>query len=87
MILEYGRVGCENVQLHTFFQLPLSAYPATEGSRTQRALHALFFEPKDGLIAGMLELESNGALSRTGGELRFLEVGHPRAVAGATKAR
>src|SRR5207248_1859224 len=41
MIVEYARRGCESVQLHTFFQLPLSEYPATHGSRTQRALHAL----------------------------------------------
>src|SRR5205807_8077499 len=27
MILEYARCGCSAVQLHTFFQLPLSAYP------------------------------------------------------------
>ena len=87
MILEYARLGCESVQLHTFFQLPLSAYPATDGSRPQRALHALFFEPKDGLIAGMLDLESSGVLSRTGGELRFLDVCRARAVAEATKAR
>jgi hypothetical protein len=55
MILEYAQRGCESVQLHTFFQLPLDQYPATEGSRTQRALHALVFDPKDGLIAGMLD--------------------------------
>src|SRR5207253_334414 len=33
MILEYARRGCESVQLHTFFQLPLSEYAATHGSR------------------------------------------------------
>ena len=38
MILDYARRGCESVQLHTFFQLPLSEYPATHGSRPQRAL-------------------------------------------------
>jgi hypothetical protein len=74
MILEYARLGCESVQLHTFFQLPLSEYPATEGSRSQRALHALIFHPSDGLIAGMLEFESKGILERRGGELRFLDV-------------
>jgi dihydroorotate dehydrogenase len=51
MILEYARAGCESVQLHTYFQLPLSEYPATGGSRPQRALHALVFNPVDGLIA------------------------------------
>jgi hypothetical protein len=87
MILEYARCGCESVQLHTFFQLPSSVYPATVGSRPQRALHALFFEPGDGLIAAMLDLESTGVLSRVGGELRFLDVCRSRQVAEATKAR
>ena len=74
LILEYARLGCESVQLHTFFQLPLSEYPATEGSRPQRALHALVFDPKQGLIAGMLEFESEGSLERQGGELRFRDL-------------
>jgi hypothetical protein len=73
-ILEYARLGCESVQLHTYFQLPLSEYPATEGSRTQRALHTLVFHPADGLVAGILELESQGSLERQGGELRFLDL-------------
>ena len=75
MILEYARLGCESVQLHTFFQLPLSEYAATHGSRAQRALHALVFHPRDGLLAGMLELEARGALERQSGELRFLDLG------------
>jgi len=74
MILEYAKLGCESVQLHTFFQLPLSEYPATAGSRTQRALHALLFHPVSGLIAGMLDLEQSGRLQRRNGELRFLDV-------------
>ena len=74
MILEYARRGCESVQMHTFFQLPLSEYPATHGSRVQRALHALIFHPRDGLIAVMLEREARGELERLGGELRFLDL-------------
>ena len=74
MILEYARRGCESVQMHTFFQLPLSEYPATHGSRVQRALHALVFHPRDGLIAVMLEREARGELERQGGELRFLDL-------------
>jgi hypothetical protein len=74
MLLEYARLGCECAQLHTFFQLPLSEYPATSGSRPQRALHALVFDPKDGLIAGMLDLEAAGRLERQGGELKFLDL-------------
>jgi hypothetical protein len=74
MILEYARLGCESVQIHTFFQLPLSEYPATAGSRTQRALHALVFHPESGLIAGLLDLEESGRIHRRDGELRFLDV-------------
>ena len=74
MILEYARLGCESVQLHTFFQLPLEEYAAADGSRTQRALHQLVFHPADGLLAAMLELEEQGALERRGGELRFLDL-------------
>ena len=74
MILEYARRGCESVQLHTFFQLPLSEYAATHGTRSQRALHALVFRPQEGLIAGMLELEARRELERHDGELRFLDV-------------
>ncbi len=74
MLVDYARAGCESVQLHTFFQLPLSEYPATHGSRPQRALHALLFDPQHGLIATMLELEAAGLLQRRGGELRFLDL-------------
>jgi len=74
LVLDYARAGCESVELHTFFQLPLSEYPASAGSRTQRALHVLLFHPVDGLVAGMLELEAAGVLHRCGGELRFLDL-------------
>jgi hypothetical protein len=74
LVLDYARAGCESVELHTFFQLPLAEYPAREGSRTQRALHALFFHPEDGIVAGMLELERGGVLHRRGGELKFLDL-------------
>ena len=74
LLVEYARLGCESVQLHTFFQLPLSEYPATHGSRPQRALHALLFDPQHGLLAAILDLEVAGVLERRGGELRFLDL-------------
>ena len=74
MIVEYALRGCSSVQLHTFFQLPLEEYPATDGSRTQRALHVLIFDPRDGMLAVMLEREADGLLSRRGGELHFLDL-------------
>lgn len=73
-LLDYASHGCESAELHTFFQLPLGEYPAAHGSRTQRALHALVFDPADGVIAGMLGLEQRGALFRRQGELRFIDV-------------
>ena len=76
MIVEYALRGCSSVQLHTFFQLPLEEYAATDGSRTQRALHALVFDPRDGLIAVMLEREAAGHLERRGGALHFLDLSH-----------
>ena len=79
LILDYARRGCESVQLHTFFQLPLSEYAATHGSRPQRALHALVFHPTDGLIAGMLQLAARGELERRDGELHFHDVGEGHA--------
>ncbi|HUR94066.1 MAG TPA: hypothetical protein VMY76_05755 [Gemmatimonadales bacterium] len=74
LVLDYARAGCESVALHTCFQLPLDEYAASEGSRTQRALHALLLHPAEGVVAGMLELERAGVLHRHGGELRFLDL-------------
>src|SRR5438093_6497651 len=74
MILAYARRGCESVQVHTFFQLPLSEYPATPGSPLHRALHALLFDPRDGLVAALLALEAAGGLERRTGVLHFLDL-------------
>jgi hypothetical protein len=37
-------------------------------------LHALVFDPADGLIAGMLDLEEQAVIARRGGELHFMDV-------------
>ena len=74
MIVEYAKRGCSAVQLHTFFQLPLSEYAATAGSRTERALHQLVFHPGDGLVAALLDAETAGQLHRRDGTLHFLDL-------------
>jgi len=79
MIVDYARRGCSSVQIHTFFQLPLSAYSAVAGSRMARALHALVFDPRDGLVATLLELEEQGTLARRGGRLHFRDLCEPAA--------
>ena len=75
VMLEYALRGATSGALHTFFQLPLGAYAATAGSRSERALHTLLYHPEDGLIAWLLHLGETGALPRRGGLLRFLDVG------------
>jgi hypothetical protein len=75
-VAAYAQAGCEAVQLHTFFQLPLDEYTARAGSRTQRALHQLVFHPQTGLIAELRRLESQGVIHRRGGELHFLDLPH-----------
>jgi hypothetical protein len=74
MAAAYAQLGCQSLQLHTLFQLPLGEYAATRGSRTQRALHRLIFDPEDGLVAVMLEREEAGTLHRVNRELRFLDL-------------
>src|SRR3989442_13568467 len=45
MIVEYASRGCSSVQLHTFFQLQLDAYPASHVPTTHRPLHYFIFNP------------------------------------------
>lgn len=75
-VVAYAQAGCEAVQLHTFFQLPLDEYSARSGSRTQRALHQLVFHPQSGIIAELWRLEQQGAIHRRSGELHFLDLPH-----------
>jgi hypothetical protein len=74
IVAAYAAAGCSSVQLHTMFQLPLTEYPAAEGSRTARTLHKLVFDPADGLIAALLAAEVRGEVARVGGELRFRDL-------------
>ncbi len=76
VMTEYALRGATSGQLHTGFQLPLSEYPATAGSRTARALHLLVFHPDDGLIAWILSLAESGRLEPRGELLHFLDIAH-----------
>jgi hypothetical protein len=76
VVAAYARAGCTSVQVHTGFQLPRPEYPGEAGSRPALLLHRLLFDPHDGLIACMLELEEQGVLERTRRELRFLDLAH-----------
>ena len=48
--VEYALRGCTSFQMHTLFQLPASEFAMRVGSRLQRALHRLYFDPRDGFI-------------------------------------
>ncbi len=76
VMVEYALRGATSGQIHTFCQLPLSEYPATAGSRSARALHALLFHPEDGLIAWTLSLGESGVLEPREGLLHFLDIAH-----------
>lgn len=79
MMAEYALRGATSGQIHTYFQLPLGEYPATKGSRSARALHALLFHPEEGLIAWMAHLGETGELAPRDGSLNFLDIAHERA--------
>ncbi len=78
VMVEYARRGATAGALHTFFQLPPGAYAASAGSRSARALHALLYDPEEGLIAWLLHLGETGALPRRDGLLHFLDVSAAR---------
>lgn len=54
--VEYLVRGASSFQMHTLFQLPASEYRMRGGSKTERALHELYFNPERGLIAWLLHL-------------------------------
>lgn len=76
VMVEYALRGATAGQIHTYFQLPLAEYPATAGSRTARALHALLFHPDEGLIAWVLSLGETGIIHPRGELLHFLDIAH-----------
>ena len=53
---EYLLRGASSFQMHTYFQLPSSEYKMTTDTKTARALHELYFQPQEGLLAWLLHL-------------------------------
>ncbi|WP_213618865.1 hypothetical protein [Paenibacillus sp. J22TS3] len=74
MAVEYGLRGAESLQMHTIFQRPNSAFGMRTGSKTERALHELYFHPKDGLITWMLHVKEHQDITGPGGVIRFSDV-------------
>ncbi len=72
LAVEYALRGATSFQLHTFFQLPSDQYSMKTGSRTQRALHELYFHPQTGFIVCLFDVANRFGLSTK--PLRFLDL-------------
>lgn len=74
MMVEYAKRGATSGQLHTFFQLPAESYAARLRSKVASALFTLLYEPRDGLIATLLDLSDAGVIAPRDGLLHFLDI-------------
>jgi dihydroorotate dehydrogenase len=73
--VEYALRGCTSFQIHTLFQLPAEVFAMRTGSKLQRALHRLVFDPDDGFIIWASHAATRLGLPRvTDAPLRFLEL-------------
>jgi hypothetical protein len=71
MALEYALRGCRSFQVHTLFQLPQHVYAMRRGSRTEKVLHRLLFDPRDGFIVWMHYLATQLPLRDADGTIAF----------------
>jgi hypothetical protein len=75
MAVEYALRGATSFQLHTFFQLPADHYAMTAGSKTQKALHELYFHPRTGFVVWLRHVAVERGLPQS--PVRFLDVAAP----------
>ena len=76
LAVEYALRGCTSFQIHTLFQLPASEYAMRVGTKVSRALHRLYFDPRDGFIVWALHAAKALGLAPEGGPIRFLDLAH-----------
>jgi dihydroorotate dehydrogenase len=75
--VEYLLRGCSSFQIHTLFQLPAEAYAMRVGSKVQKALHLLYFDPDEGFIVWAWHAARRlGQISESGGrsQVRLLDL-------------
>jgi hypothetical protein len=72
--VEYALRGCTSYQIHTLFQLPAQEYALRAGTKVQKALHRLYFDPQDGFIVWAIHAALRLGLVRVGGIVRFLDM-------------
>lgn len=74
LAVEYALRGCTSFQIHTLFQLPSEVYRMQRGSKVERALHRLLFDPAEGFIIWAFHAGTQLGLLEAGGSLRFLDL-------------
>jgi hypothetical protein len=72
--VEYALRGCTSFQIHTLFQLPASEFAMRSGSKVHRALHRLYFDPREGFILWAHHAANCLGLVSEGGLVRFLDL-------------
>ncbi len=72
--VEYALRGCTSFQIHTLFQLPASEYAMRVGTKVQRALHRLYFDPAEGFIVWALHAARQLGIVSGDGSVTFLEL-------------
>jgi hypothetical protein len=73
--VEYLLRGCTSFQIHTLFQLPAESFAMRTGSKLQRALHRLVFDPEEGFVIWAAHAGQRLGLPREDDRpLRFLDL-------------
>jgi len=72
LALEYALRGASSFQLHTYFQLPNDQYTAKVGNKTERALHELYFHPREGFIVWLRHIAERLGVTQT--PIRFVDI-------------
>jgi hypothetical protein len=75
LAVEYALRGCTSFQIHTLFQLPTEVYAMRRGSKVERALHRLYFDPTEGFVVWAWHAARQLGLTETGEGVRFLDLG------------
>jgi len=72
--VEYALRGCTSFQIHTLFQLPSTEFAMRSGSKVERALHRLYFDPTEGFILWALHAAKSLGTIGEHGVVRFLDL-------------
>jgi hypothetical protein len=74
MAVEYALRGCTSFQIHTLYQLPAEEFVMRRGSKVQRAIHRLYFDPVHGFIVWASHAARRLGLVAADGTVRFLDI-------------